>query len=263
VSEVKISRTGPVATVLIDRPPVNALSTSVLAALRDAFETLGQDPDVRCVVLSAVGDRCFIAGADIREAAETEPERAHQRTAIGSALMRLIMTLRVPVIAAVNGLCLGGGCELAMAADLRIAAPTARFGQPEIRLGIMPGFGGTQRLPRLIGVGPALDLLLTGRQIGAEEALQLGLVSRIVESVELQAQAAAIAQEISGRSVTAVRAIKSAVRQGMELPLAAGLDVEFTLSNEVRMSADATEGLRAFVEKRSPIFGRPPLKDRH
>ncbi|UQX88980.1 enoyl-CoA hydratase-related protein [Jatrophihabitans telluris] len=262
MSQLRVGMDGAVATVLVDRPPVNALSTALLGELLAAFEALDRDPTVRCVVLSALGDRCFVAGADIREAAETPPDRASERTALGSQLMRRIESVAVPVVAAINGLCLGGGCELAMSADLRIASTSARFGQPEIRLGIMPGFGGTQRLPRLIGVGPALDLMLTGRDVDAAEALRLGLVSRVVAPEELQQEAASIAAEIAGRSATAVRSIKAAVRRGLDLPLDAGLSVEFELSNAVRTSADAAEGLRAFLEKRPPLFGQAPVRDR-
>lgn len=254
MSELAISSAGSVATILIDRPPVNALSTGLLNQLANTVDQLARDAAVRCVVISGAGDRYFVAGADIREAAATAPEHASERTALGSQLMRAIEALAVPVIAAINGVCLGGGCELAMAADVRIAASHARLGQPEIRLGIMPGFGGTQRLPRLVGVGPALDLLLTGRDIDAEEALRLGLVSRVIPGADLRDEVAAIAAEIAGRSSIGIRAIKSAVRLGLERPLAEGLDVELTLSNSVRMSADAAEGLRAFVDKRAPHF---------
>jgi enoyl-CoA hydratase len=262
MSQLRVHTNGSVATVLIDRPPVNALSSALLGELIAAFEAFDGDPAVGCVVLSAVGDRCFVAGADIREAAQTPPDRASERTSLGSQLMRRIETLPVPVVAAINGLCLGGGCELAMSADLRIASANARFGQPEIRLGIIPGFGGTQRLPRLIGPGPAFDLLLTGREIDAAEALRLGLVSRVVAADELQHAAAEIAAEIASRSASAVSSIKVAVRRGLELPLEAGLALELELSNAVRMSADAAEGLRAFLEKRSPVFGRAAVSDR-
>jgi enoyl-CoA hydratase len=257
VSGVQLMQSGGVATLVIDRPPVNALSTGLLHALAEVVEDLARDPDLRCVVLTAQGQHVFVAGADIKEAAETPPDRASERTALGGRVLTGIESLPVPVIAAINGLCLGGGCELALATDIRVAAENARFGQPEILLGIMPGFGGTQRLPRLIGTGRALDLLLTGRDIDAVEALQLGLVSRVVAKEKLSDVVAGMASGIASRSATAVRAIKAAVRQGFGLPLSAALGVEFALSQAVRMSPEALEGLRAFVAKRTPDFGRP------
>jgi enoyl-CoA hydratase len=261
VSDVQLTRSGGVATVFIDRPPVNALSSGLLRALAEVVEDLARDADLRCVVLTARGQRVFVAGADIKEAAETPPEQASERTALGGRLLIGVESLPVPVIAAINGLCLGGGCELALAADIRVAAENARFGQPEILLGIMPGFGGTQRLPRLIGAGPALDLLLTGRDIDAAEALRLGLVSRVVAKEQLQDEVAGMARAIAARSAPATRAIKAAVRQGAGLPLSDALGVEFALSNAVRKSPEALEGLRAFVARRAPDFRRPVVTE--
>lgn len=249
---VRVGWDGGVATLVVDRPPVNALSSGVLLELRAAVAAVAAAEALRCVVLTGAGTRCFVAGADVREAAATPPEDAPLRTASGQALMASLESLPVPVIVAVNGLCLGGGCELAMAGDVRIAADHARFGQPEIRLGIMPGFGGTQRLPRLIGQGAALDLLLTGRDIPAAEALRLGLVSRVVAGEQLAAEAQAIAAVIAGYPPAAVRAIKSAVRDGGDLPLGDALGLESRLSAEVRMTPDAIEGLHAFAERRQP-----------
>ena len=243
-----------VATVVIDRPPVNALSIPVLRELLAVTSSLASNATLRCVVLTGAGEKYFVAGADVREAAATPPERAPERTALGQELMRSIENLPVPVVVAVNGLCLGGGCELALAGDIRIAADHARFGQPEINLGIIPGFGGTQRLPRLIGSGAALDLMLTGRDISAAEALQLGLVSRVVPGSELLNTAQAVASRISSFSKDAVAAIKLAVHQGRELPLTQALRLESDLSGRIRLTPNALEGLRAFVEKRPPNF---------
>jgi len=243
-----------VVTLVVDRPPVNALSSQLLLELREVFGAMSADPTLRCVILTGAGSRCFVAGADVREAATTAPQDAPVRTASGQALMNQLEALAVPVVVAINGLCLGGGCELAMAGDIRIAADHARFGQPEVKLGIIPGFGGTQRLPRLIGVGPALDLLLTGRDISAQEALRLGLVSRVVPLEDLASEAQTLARVIAGHAPQAVRAIKTAVRGGAQLPLDIALGLESQLSAAVRLTPDAREGLQAFVEKRAPRF---------
>ena len=243
-----------IATICIDRPPVNALSSQLLHDLIDETARIGDDDAVRCLILTGAGEKCFVAGADVLEAAATPPERAGERTRLGHDLMLALETLPVPVVVAVNGLCLGGGCELAMAGDIRIAAAHAKFGQPEVKLGIIPGFGGTQRLPRLIGAGNALDLLLTGRTIDASEALRLGLVSRVVPFADLAVEAKSIATLIAGFAPGAVWAIKRAVRGGGAMPLANALQLEYNLSCLVRSDPDAMEGLQAFVEKRPAKF---------
>ena len=258
---VRITRTGGTITLVIDRPPVNALSSALLLELNSLISQLAVDDQLRCLIITGAGEKCFIAGADVREAAATPPELAPERTALGQKLMLGLESLPVPVIIAVNGACLGGGCELALAGDIRIAAEHARFGQPEVNLGIIPGFGGTQRLPRLIGSGPALDLMLTGRDISAAEALQLGLVSRVVPSAQLEAEATATAERISSFSREAIAAIKLAVHRGRDLPLTDALQQESELSAEVRLTANAIEGLAAFVEKRKPDFNASDRPD--
>jgi enoyl-CoA hydratase len=250
----RVTASDGITTICIDRPPVNALSSELLHDLLDEASRIAEDQTVRCVILTGAGEKCFVAGADISEAAATPPERAGERTRLGQHLMLALETLPVPVVVAINGVCLGGGCELAMAGDIRIAADHAKFGQPEVNLGIIPGFGGTQRLPRLIGSGNALDLLLTGRTIDAQEALRLGLVSRVVPANELADEAQAIAKLIAGFAPGAVWAIKRAVRGGGAMPLATALQLEYDLSCLVRSDRDAMEGLQAFVEKRPAKF---------
>lgn len=254
MSDLSIDDTDGVRTITIERPPVNALSTELLIELRHAVAAAGADLEVRCLVVTGAGDRFFVAGADVREAAQTPPDRAGERTALGQEVMAGLEALAIPVIAAINGACLGGGCELAMAADIRVASSGATFAQPEVRLGIMPGFGGTQRLPRLIGYGRALDLLLTGHTIAAPEALAIGLVSRVVPPGDLQQVAAGMAREVSQFAPFALEAIKLAVRGGLSANLPDGLALERELSGRVRASADAIEGLVAFRDKRVARF---------
>lgn len=243
-----------VRTATIDRPPVNALSIAALRELDAVVSGVEDDLTVRVLVLTGAGSRFFVAGADIGEAAATPPERAGERTALGQRVLARIAALPLPVIAAVNGLALGGGCELALAADIRLASTSARFGQPEVRLGIMPGFGGSQRLPRLIGMGRALDMLLSGRQVDAAAALDMGLVSQLFEADELHGGCAAYARRLRALAPDALAAIKQAAREGAGTGLQAGLELEVSLSNRLRLSRDAQEGLRAFVDKRNPVF---------
>jgi len=245
-----------VRTLVIDRPPVNALSMAALEELDVLIGEVKVDPTVRVVVITGAGTKFFVAGADIAEAAATPPERAGVRTGLGQRVMAALSDLPLPVLVAVNGLALGGGCEIALAADIRFASTTARFGQPEVKLGIMPGFGGTQRLARLIGMGRALDMLLSGHDISADEALSVGLVSEVVDPVDLPGRVAAYASDLTKFSPAALAAIKHAVRAGSQSDLAAGLDLEVALSNRLRLSPDAREGLQAFVEKRPPGFSQ-------
>ena len=244
-----------VRTARIDRPPVNALSTAALQELDAIASSVEDDLAVRVLVLTGTGSRFFVAGADIAEAAATPPQRAGERTALGQRVLARVAALPLPVIAAVNGLALGGGCELALAADIRLASTSASFGQPEVKLGIMPGFGGSQRLPRLIGMGRALDMLLSGRQVDVGAALDMGLVSEVFKADELADCVAAYARRLCALSPDALAAIKRAAVQGASMSLQAGLELEVSLSNRLRLSRDAQEGLRAFVDKRDPTFG--------
>ncbi len=253
---VRVLSDGPVAVVTIDNPPVNALSRATLAQLRDAVERLVGDDSARALVVTGAGSRAFVAGADIRELqALSDPQVALAYSAHGQALLDRIESLPKPVIAAVDGACLGGGCELAMACHIRVAGARARLGLPEINLGIIPGFGGTQRLPRLIGRGRALTLLLTGDTVSAEEAATLGLVDRLAPGGEAVRVAVELARQISAKPHVAVRLILEAVREGLPLPWPQAEAVEAERFALVRGTPDADEGLAAFVEKRQPRFG--------
>ena len=244
-----------VATVTITRPKVlNALNGSTVGELLTVFRDLSETAAVRAVLLTGAGDRAFIAGADITELAQMTPTEAREVALRGQALCDLVSGLGKPVIAAINGFALGGGCELAMACTIRIAADTAKIGQPEINLGIIPGFGGTQRLPRLVGPGPALEILLTGDPIAAEDAQRLGLVNRVVPSARLMDEARALAARLAAKPPVAVRYILDAVRMGMQMSLADACDYEAALFGLVAATEDRQEGTRAFLEKRPPAF---------
>ena len=244
-----------VATVTITRPKVlNALNGATVGELLTVFQDLSETAAVRAVLLTGAGDRAFIAGADITELAQMTPTVAREVAQRGQALCDLVSGLGKPVIAAINGFALGGGCELAMACTLRIAADTAKIGQPEINLGIIPGFGGTQRLPRLVGPGPALEILLTGDPIAAEDAQRLGLVNRVVPSARLMDEARALAASLAAKPPVAVRYILDAVRMGMQMSLADACDYEASLFGLVAATEDRQEGTRAFLEKRPPAF---------
>lgn len=241
-----------VATLTVNRPERrNALNATVRAELADALAALGAEREVRVVVITGAGDRAFVAGADIAEFAERTP--LEQREAMQPPrIFELVAAFPKPVIAMINGFALGGGCELALACDLRIAAESARLGQPEIRLGLIPGGGGTQRLPRLVGAGRALRLILTGEMIDAREALRLGLVDEVVPDDVLRERTLELARSIAEQSPVAARLAKEAVRAALELPLAAGLAHERELFITAFGSEDKAEGVAAFLEKRAP-----------
>ena len=247
---VRSERHGAVALLTIAHPPVNAISRAVAAGIVEGLTAAEADPGCRALVLTGDGDRCFSAGADLTELAGDAPDDL-----VGSIeVTARLEASRLPVIAAVNGIAFGGGCEIALACDLRICAEAARFGQPEIKLGIMPGWGGTQRLPRLVGRGPALEMLLSGDPIDAARALSWGLVSRVVPSASLGAESLALATLLAERPPLAVAAVKRAVLQGSEESLADGLRREREEFNRLLASEDAHEGLAAFVEKRAPSW---------
>jgi len=250
-----LERRGAVAVLTINRPQVlNALNSSTIDQIRRAVLEFKHDADVRAVVITGAGEKSFVAGADINELAEQTPARGKEHARRGQHVFDLIEHLGKPVIAAVNGYALGGGCELAMACTLRVAADTARFGQPEINLGIIPGYGGTQRLARLVGKGIALDLLLTGRQVTSAEALELGLVNRVVPAADLMPVATSLAAELAAKAPVAVQYIIEAVNRGIEMPLDQGQFLEATLFGLVASTDDMREGTRAFLEKRKPGF---------
>ena len=250
-----IAREDRVALLTIQRPErLNALDARTLDELRQAFLTLKQDDEIRCVILTGAGDRAFVAGADINELAQDTPESARRRGLAGQQVFDLIEQLGKPVIAAVNGFALGGGCELAMACTFRLAADTARFGQPEINLGIIPGFGGTQRLVRLVGKTKAMEMILTGAPITAQEALVIGLVNRVVAAAELLKAARTLAAELSAKAPIALTYAMDAINRGAEMTLADGCQLEAALFGMVTATEDMREGTRAFLEKRKPEF---------
>ena len=250
-----LDRDGRVACVTINRPAVlNALNTETLDELRVAILDLKQDDDVRVVIVTGAGEKSFVAGADINELALQTPTTGREHALAGQQVFDLIENLGKPVIAAVNGFALGGGCELAMACTLRIAADTARLGQPEINLGIIPGYAGTQRLARLVGKGRALELILTGAQVSAAEAESIGLVNRVVPAAHLMGEVRKLAAMLSAQAPVAVRYALSAVTKGLDMPFAEGCVLEATLFGLVVATEDMREGTRAFLEKRKPTF---------
>jgi enoyl-CoA hydratase len=250
-----LDRDGASAVITINRPQVlNALNSDTIEELRQAILQLKHDALTRAVIITGAGNKSFIAGADINELAVHSPAQGKEHALRGQHMLDTIENMGKPVIAAINGYALGGGCELAMACTLRIAAETARLGQPEINLGLTPGYGGTQRLPRLVGKGAALDLLLTGRQITAAEAFEIGLVNRVVPGAELIAEAKKLAGELAGKAPLAVQYILEAVHRGLEQPFDKAQFLEATLFGLVASTKDMREGTAAFLEKRKPEF---------
>jgi enoyl-CoA hydratase len=250
-----VDRDGAVAIVTINRPDKrNALNSETMDELRRAILALKHDDGVRAVVLTGAGDKAFIAGADINELAVQTPVGGREHAHRGQHVLDLLETMGKPVVAAINGIALGGGCELAMACTIRVAADTARLGQPEINLGLMPGYAGSQRLPRLVGKGRALELLLTGDAITAAEAHRIGLVNRVVPAAELMTAAKTLAASLAEKAPIAARYIIDAVNRGLEMPLAEAELYEATLFGLVSTSEDMREGTRAFLEKRKPHF---------
>ena len=248
---IRVEKQGGIATVVLDRPKVlNALNAATFSELDAAFGELAGDGEVRVVLLTGAGERAFAAGADIRELDALGPEEGKAFALRGQAVFRKIETLQKPVIACVRGFALGGGCELAMACTLRLAAEDAKFGQPEVKLGVIPGYGGSQRLPRLVGRGAALKLLLTGAVIDAHEALRIGLVDEVLPVGELMTRATALAEEIAGQAPLAIAETIRVVDAGLDLPLEKGLRVEAESFGKLCDTADKSEGTKAFLEKR-------------
>jgi enoyl-CoA hydratase len=255
LQHILVERDGAVATITINRPKVlNALSMATLDELRRAILALKYDDGVRAIILTGAGDKSFIAGADINELSEQTPVGGREHALRGQHVLDLVEHMGKPVIAAINGYALGGGCELAMACTIRIAADTAKLGQPEINLGIIPGYGGTQRLSRLIGRGRALELMLTGDQLTAAEAHRLGLVNRVVTGANLMGEARKLAHALAAKAPIAVRYIIDAVNKGLQMPLPEAQVFEATLFGLVSTTDDMREGTRAFLEKRKAEF---------
>ena len=252
---VLYEKKGAIAYVTLNRPKVlNALNKATIAELTEVFEDARDDAAVRGVILTGAGDRSFAAGADIGEMVADTPAEAEAKTRQGQRLTTLIENLGKPVVAAVNGFALGGGCELAMACTIRIAVEAARFGQPEVNIGIIPGYGGTQRLPRLVGKGRALQLILTGEMIDSQEAHRIGLVNEIVPNADLISRAEAILNRIDANAPVAVKLAIEAANRGLDLSLAEGLNIEATLFAQCVATVDMKEGVAAFREKRKPRF---------
>jgi len=252
---IVLERDGAVATITINRPKVlNALNSRTLDELRRAVLDLKQDAEVRVVILTGAGEKSFVAGADINELAVQTPTSGREHALAGQHVFDLIENLGKPVIAAINGYALGGGCELAMACTLRIAADTAKLGQPEISLGLIPGYAGTQRLPRLVGKAKALEMILTGAPIGAGEALRIGLVNRVVSAADLMTDARTLAAQLAANAPIAMRYIVNAINRGVEMPFADACQYEATLFGLVASTEDMREGTKAFLEKRKAEF---------
>ena len=250
-----VERDGAIAVLTINRPTsLNALNRQTLRELGQALTQLSEDPGVRSVIMTGTGERAFIAGADINELAVLTPSTARALALAGQQVFSAIETMGKPVIAAINGFALGGGCELAMACTLRIAADTARLGQPEINLGIIPGYAGTQRLARLVGKGRAMEIILTGTHIAADEALRMGLVNRVVPAAELMREVRALAAELAAKPAVAMRYCIDAINQGLEMSFAEGCQHEAALFGLVTATEDMREGTKAFLEKRKPEF---------
>ncbi len=252
---VLYEKKGAIAYVTINRPKVlNALNKATIAELNEVFKDARDDAAVRGVILTGAGDKAFAAGADIAEMANDTPAEAEDKTRHGQRLTKVIENLGKPVIAAVNGFALGGGCELAMASTIRLAVETAKFGQPEVTIGIIPGYGGTQRLPRLVGKGRALQLILSADMIDAQEAYRIGLVNEIVAKDNLIPRAEAILNKINANAPTAVKLAIEAANRGLDVSLAEGLNIEASLFTQCFATEDRKEGVAAFREKRKPNF---------
>jgi enoyl-CoA hydratase len=244
-----------IAYVTLNRPKVlNALNKKTWADLRTAFEAARDDAAVRGVILTGAGDKAFIAGADISELANVSAVEAEESSTFGQEVLNLVENLGKPVIAAINGFALGGGCETAMACTIRVASEHAKFGQPEVKLGLIPGGGGTQRMPRLVGKGRALQIILSGEIISAQEAYRIGLVNEVVPAADVITRAEAILKQIFSNAPIAVKYSLEAVNKGLETSVAEGLSLEASLFGLCAGTEDKREGTQAFLQKRAPQF---------
>jgi enoyl-CoA hydratase len=252
---IKFETKNQIAYITIDRPKVlNALNMATMQELKEAFAAAKEDADVRVVILTGAGEKAFVAGADLNELAQQTAISAKEYTHRGQAIIDAMENLGKPVIACINGYALGGGCELAMACTMRLASDNAKLAQPEVTLGLIPGYGGTQRLPRLVGKGLAMQQILTGEMITAQEAYRIGLVNEVVPRAELIARAEAIAAKIIANAPLAVQYAMEAVNHGFDMTLADGLFLEATLFGVCCATEDKNEGTKAFLEKRPAQF---------
>ena len=252
---VLYEKKGPIAYVTLNRPKVlNALNQATWKELQTAFEAARQDDEIRGVILTGAGDKAFIAGADIGELSKLSAVEAEKSSSYGQTVLNLVENLGKPVVAAINGFALGGGCETAMACTIRIAVESAKFGQPEVKLGLLPGGGGTQRLPRLVGKGRALQLILTGEIINAQEAYRIGLVNEVVPASDLIARAEAVLKQVFSNAPIAVKYSLEAVNKGMETSQAEGFALEASFFGLCAGTDDKKEGTSAFLAKRAPQF---------
>jgi len=255
LANVLYEKKNEIAYVTLNRPKVlNALNTPTWTDLKTAFDDAKADRAIHGAILTGAGDKAFIAGADISELAHVNAYEAEESSRFGQGVLDLIENLGKPVIAAINGFALGGGCETAMACTIRIAAEHAKFGQPEVKLGLLPGGGGTQRLPRLVGKGRALQLILTGETISAQEAYRIGLVNEVVPATDLIARAETILKQISANAPIAVKFSLEAVNKGLDAGQAEGLALEASYFGICAATEDKKEGTSAFLEKRAPQF---------
>jgi enoyl-CoA hydratase len=255
LANVRYEKKGPIAYVTVNRPKVlNALNTPTWTDLQTAFQDAKADASVHGVILTGAGDKAFIAGADISELAHVDAYDAEESSRFGQGVLNLVENLGKPVIAAINGFALGGGCETAMACTIRIAVEHAKFGQPEVKLGLLPGGGGTQRLPRLVGKGRALQLILTGETISAQEAWRIGLVNEVVPAADLIARAETILKQISANAPIAVKFSLEAANKGLETSQSEGLALEASYFGICAATEDKKEGTSAFLKKRAPKF---------
>jgi enoyl-CoA hydratase len=253
---ILLEKKSAIAYVTVNRPKVlNALNMATMEELRAAFHDIKNDKTIRVVIFTGAGEKAFIAGADIGELAKQDAVTGKEYTHRGQSVLNLIENLGKPVIACINGFALGGGCELALACTMRLASENAKFGQPEVKLGIVPGYGGTQRLPRLVGKGLAMQMVLSGEMITAAEALRIGVVNEVTPAAELIPRAEALAAKIIANAPLAVQYAMEAVNKGMEMTLAEGLFLEAALFGVCCATSDKAEGTAAFLEKRPALFG--------
>jgi len=251
---IKVEKEEGMGILTIDRPPVNALTTEMVKEIGEEIEKLEKDDEVQVIIITGGGNYAFVAGADVKEFDQIEPEKGYDVARAGQEAFWKIEHCEKPVICAINGMALGGGNELAMACDIRIASDRARFGQPEVGLGLFPGYGGTQRLPRLVGKAKAKELIFTGRTLRADEALKIGLINQVVPDREELRAAKDMAMQIMSKAPIAVKLAKKAINEGLELPYEKAFELEAEFVRELAKTEDLKEGIKAFLEKRQPEF---------